>query len=123
MRRRLVALEMRRALLALGVVGICSFASAIGAGAENARYGRIVAVAPPCQVTVKWPLQQLWPGKYVVLIRDRSTQSSFRLKGPGVARHTTAGFVGEAKWLVRLYRGRYRYFCYAPRASGSLIVP
>jgi hypothetical protein len=54
---------------------------------------------------------RLSSGRYVVLVRDRSSTDSFHLIGPtgGPNKRTTARFVGTVKWRVFLVHGKYRY--------------
>jgi hypothetical protein len=46
---------------------------------------------------------------YELVVRDRSPNAGFALRGPGVRRATGARFVGVATWRVRLARGMYLY--------------
>jgi hypothetical protein len=53
--------------------------------------------------------RSLRPGRYRMVVTDRSTRLNFRLVGPGVRRATGIAFTGTARWNVRLGRGSYRY--------------
>ena len=48
-----------------------------------------------------------------IKIEDKSKIHNFHLKGPGVNRSTTVGFVGERIWqvAVKLKPGKYTYWC------------
>jgi plastocyanin len=50
-------------------------------------------------------------GTYQMLIDDKSSSHNFRLKGPGVNKATTVGFVGKQTWTVTLKPGRYTFQC------------
>jgi FG-GAP-like repeat len=55
-------------------------------------------------------LQGLRAGAYNVVATDQSQRDGFRLVGPRVKLHTTAGFVGRKIWRVQLEPGStYRY--------------
>jgi plastocyanin len=65
------------------------------------------------------------PGRYTVVIRDRSNEHNFRLRGPGINRAlTTVGFVGTRTVTLRLRAGRYTYVCepHATDMRGSFRV-
>ena len=47
-------------------------------------------------------MTRLRPGGYTVSVRDRSAKRGVRLTGAGVAKATTAGFVGTKSWKVVL---------------------
>ena len=49
------------------------------------------------------------PGRYRVVVSDRSARHDFRLAGPGLRRATGKAFKGTARWTLRLARGTYRY--------------
>jgi hypothetical protein len=49
------------------------------------------------------------PGRYRMVVSDRSRRRNFRLAGPGVRRATGIAFRGTARWTVRLTRGSYRF--------------
>jgi hypothetical protein len=63
------------------------------------------------------------PGAYVVVVHDRTRGAGFHLKGPGVNRSTSRGFVGTVTWHVRLRAGTYRYFSDARGGGrGPLVI-
>jgi NitT/TauT family transport system substrate-binding protein len=49
------------------------------------------------------------PGRYLVIIKDKSTKASFTLKGPGVNKSTGVAKTGTVRWTVTLAPGRYVY--------------
>jgi plastocyanin len=46
-----------------------------------------------------------------IKIEDKSSIHNFHLKGPGVNKSTSVGFVGERIWTVKLKPGKYSYWC------------
>src|SRR6478752_2705780 len=46
-----------------------------------------------------------------IKIEDKSPIHNFHLKGPGVNKSTSVGFVGERLWTVQLKPGKYTYWC------------
>ena len=53
--------------------------------------------------------KRLDPGKYLVIIKDKSKKVSFTLKGPGVDKSTGVAQTGTVRWTVTLAQGRYTY--------------
>ena len=56
-------------------------------------------------------VRSLRPGAYTIVVRDRSDEHNFRLRGPGFNRATGVARIGNATWTVRLRAGTYRYVC------------
>ena len=54
---------------------------------------------------------RLRPGRYTVIVRDKSTKHNFRITGPVNAANkaTSARFVGSVKWVVMLAIGGHSY--------------
>jgi len=50
-------------------------------------------------------------GKYVIIIRDRSSIHNFHLTGPGVNKTTSVPAVSTTKWKVKLKKGTYHFVC------------
>lgn len=50
-------------------------------------------------------------GKYLIIIRDRSSIHNFHLTGPGVNKTTSVPAVGTTKWTVKLRKGTYHFVC------------
>jgi plastocyanin len=61
-------------------------------------------------------VKTLKAGKYTILIRDKSNIHNFHLKGPGLNKLTSVGYVGNKTWTVTLKKGTYKYVC-DPHAS------
>lgn len=55
-------------------------------------------------------------GKYVIIIRDRSSIHNFHLTGPGVNKMTSVPAVRTTKWTIRLRKGIYHFVCDPHRA-------
>jgi plastocyanin len=50
-------------------------------------------------------------GTKQIKIEDKSSIHNFHLKGPGVNKSTSVGFIGERIWTVKLKPGKYTYWC------------
>jgi plastocyanin len=50
-------------------------------------------------------------GKYTVVIHDKSNIHNFDLKGPGLSKKTSVGYVGNKTWTVTLKKGTYKFVC------------
>jgi plastocyanin len=61
-------------------------------------------------------VRTLKPGRYSILIRDKSNIHNFHLTGPGLNKLTSVGFVGNKTWTVTLKKGTYKFIC-DPHAS------
>ena len=55
---------------------------------------------------------RLRPGKYTIVIHDRSRVDNFQLVGGSITdvKKTGLRFVGTVRWHLQLGSGRYRYF-------------
>jgi plastocyanin len=59
-------------------------------------------------------ITRLRPGRYTIVVRDRSRSHSFHLYGRGVNKRTRIRFAGTTTWRVTFARGvRYRFRCNA----------
>ena len=69
-------------------------------------------------------ITRLRPGRYVIIVRDRSTSHNFHLFGRGVSKRTRVPIVGRTRWRVTFRRGIYRYQCdpHKRRMHGSFRV-
>ena len=56
-------------------------------------------------------VRSLKPGKYTLVVRDRSEDHNFHLTGPGVNKATGVEAVGTRTFTVTLKRGTYRFLC------------
>lgn len=65
------------------------------------------------------------PGRYTIVVRDRSSRHNWHITGPGgIDRKTRVGFRGTERFTVRLAEGRYRISCdpHSSRARTRLVV-
>ncbi len=53
----------------------------------------------------------LKPGKYTLLIHDKSNIHNFHLTGPGVKKTTGITSVGNKTFTITLKKGTYKYAC------------
>jgi plastocyanin len=70
-------------------------------------------------------ITRLRPGRYTIVVRDRSRSHSFHLYGRGVNKRTRIRFAGTTRWTLTFRRGAvYRFRCNAhPRSMrGSFRV-
>ena len=69
-------------------------------------------------------VKTLKAGKYTLVIRDKSTDHNFHLKGPGLNKTTGVSFVGTKTLTITLKAGTYRYVCdpHATSMKGSFKV-
>jgi NitT/TauT family transport system substrate-binding protein len=84
-----------------------------------------VTLGPGSKVTVLQAGQaakRLDPGKYLIIVKDRSKTLNFHLQGPGVNRRTGVAATGTVRWSVTLNAGRYRYVSDSGGPSGSFRV-
>ena len=51
------------------------------------------------------------PGRYRLIVRDRSGMHNWHIRGRGVDRRTTVPFTGRRTFTVRLRAGTYRIVC------------
>jgi plastocyanin len=57
-------------------------------------------------------IRRVRPGRYRIVVRDRSRSHSFQLRGSGVNKRTRIAFAGTQIWQVTFRRGAlYRYWC------------
>jgi plastocyanin len=63
-------------------------------------------------------VKTLKAGTYMIKIEDKSSSHNFRLRGPGVNKATSVGFIGERTWTVTLKKGRYTIQCDPHAQSG-----
>ena len=82
--------------------------------------GFSIALRTPAGAAVK----TLRAGTYSVVVRDRSPEHNFHLRGRGVDKSTTVGASATTTWTVRLAPGTYTYVCdpHASSMRGSLKV-
>jgi NitT/TauT family transport system substrate-binding protein len=69
-----------------------------------------VFVGPRNAITVKQPggvAKRIDPGKYLIIVNDRSKTLNFHLKGPGVDKATSVAKTGTSRWTFTLKPGTY----------------
>jgi NitT/TauT family transport system substrate-binding protein len=67
--------------------------------------------------------KRLDPGKYLVIIKDKSKRDAFVLRGPGIKRSSGVAKTGTVRWSVTLAPGTYTYSSSThPRLRGSFRV-
>ena len=110
------------------VAAAAALTLALPAAAEAAPRTLVATVGPGHTITLKTPsgraVKRVKPGTYRIVIRDRSEDHNFHLRGRGVNRSTSVGFVGTTRITVRLARGTYRFVCdpHADEMRGSFRV-
>ena len=69
-------------------------------------------------------VKTLKPGKYLIVVSDKSNIHNFHLTGPGVNKTTGVSFTGTVRWTVTLRNGTYKYVCDPHKAimKGSFTV-
>ncbi len=97
--------------LAVAVAALVAAGSAMSSASATKLTG---TVGPGFTITLKKgsaKVKTLKPGKYQIVVRDKSADHDFHLKGPGVNKFITkTPFVGTKTVTVRLQAGRYRYY-------------
>ncbi|MGH2997767.1 MAG: hypothetical protein ACRDNM_00555 [Gaiellaceae bacterium] len=104
-----------RVVITVAALLAAASASAL-AGAATATPRLVGTVGPGFNIVLKASsgkrVTTLRPGRYILVVHDRSRIHDFHLSGPGVNRVvTTVGFVGTKTIRVTLKPGRYRYVC------------
>jgi NitT/TauT family transport system substrate-binding protein len=67
-------------------------------------------VGPGRRIVVRQPggvARRIDPGKYLIIVSDRSKTLNFHLSGPGVNKQTSVGKTGTARWTFTLRPGTY----------------
>lgn len=105
---------MTRIRLALATLVGAALLLALPATAGTTATRLTATVGPGFTITLKkgtTRVTRLKAGTYTIVVRDRSDDHNFRLRGPGVNKATGVAFVGTRTWTVRLRAGRYTYVC------------
>ena len=88
---------------------------ALAAAPASAALPKLVAtVGPGFTITLTkggTKVKTLKPGRYTLLIRDKSNIHNFHLKGPGLNKATSVAFVGNKTMTITLKAGKYTYVC------------
>ncbi len=66
--------------------------------------------------------KRLDPGKYLVVVKDKSKSLNFHLVGPGVNKASGVGATGTFRWNVTLATGTYKYSSDKGSVRGSFRV-
>jgi plastocyanin len=116
---------MSRIHLAL-VAGLAALAVAVAPA--SAATPKVVGTVGP-GFTIKLTkagkkVKSLKPGKYTLVVQDKSNIHNFHLRGPGVNKSTAVSFVGTKTFTVTLKSGTYKYVCdpHASSMKGSFKV-
>jgi hypothetical protein len=99
-------------LLLATVTAAAAPAAALAAPASPPRL--VGTVGPGFTITLTAggrPVARLKPGRYTIVVFDRSPIHDFHLTGPGIDKATGVASVGTTTWTVRLRRGRYHFQC------------
>lgn len=102
------------------VTVLAASALVVAAPAQTATPTLTATVGPGFNITLTKAgrkVTTLKPGLYRIVVRDRSDEHNFHLRGLGVNKATSVDAVTSATWTVRLRVGRYTYVC-DPHADG-----
>jgi len=108
---------MTRKVLAVAIVTAAALALTAASFARTSAPPTLVGVVGPgFTISLKkngTAVKTLKAGKYTFVIRDKSSQHDYMLKGPNrfKKRFTTVGFVGTKKVTVKLAPGKYKAYC------------
>jgi NitT/TauT family transport system substrate-binding protein len=84
------------------------------------------SVGPAKRISVRQPggiAKRLDPGKYLIIVSDRSKKLNFHLKGPGVNKATSVKKTGTSRWTLTLKPGTYVFKSDAgKKIRGSFVV-
>lgn len=122
--RRTTIFAFLVALVAAGVVGaaalalpgslpeLASGAEPEQAAAEDAQsFGQRIEGSVGPGFTIGVDPDRVSPGRYTIVVRDRSSMHNWHLSGQGIQRKTSVRFTGTKRFNVRLTAGRYRIRC------------
>jgi hypothetical protein len=101
--------SLRPFLAILTLMALATASPALGSAKPTKLYGAVKPAAISLRSAKGKTISRLRPGIYLFIVRDRSSNQNFHLLGKTVDRSTTRGFVGSAKWRVRLTAGRYTF--------------
>ena len=83
------------------------------------------AVGPSKTISLKQAgraAKRLDPGKYLIIVKDRSKAYNFHLAGPGINKRTAVAGTGTSRWRATLKVGRYTFKSDAGALRGSFRV-
>jgi len=116
--------------LAAGILGALVVLALIFSVTANAAPQKLVATVGPgytisLKTTAGKRVNALTRGTYAIVVKDRSDEHNFYVRGPGVSRaFTGVDFVGTKTVNVRLGPGRYAFVCtpHSDEMHGSFSV-
>jgi len=116
--------------LAAGILGALVALALIFSVTANAAPQKLVATVGPgytisLKTTAGKRVNALTRGTYAILVKDRSDEHNFYVRGPGVSRaFTGVDFVGTKTVNVRLGSGRHTFVCtpHSDEMHGSFSV-
>ena len=116
--------------LAAGVLGALVAVALIFSVTANAAPQKLVAtVGPGYTISLKTVtgkrVNSLTRGTYTIVVKDRSDEHNFYVRGPGVSKSFTGvDFIGTKTVNVRLGSGRYAFVCtpHSDEMHGSFSV-
>ena len=116
--------------LAAGVLGALAVLALIFSVTANAAPQKLVATVGPgytisLKTTAGKRVNALTRGTYAIVVKDRSHEHNFYVRGAGVSRaFTGVDFVGTKAVNVRLGSGRYAFVCtpHSDEMHGSFSV-
>lgn len=104
---------MSRIVIALAAAIACVAVIVAPAGAALPKL--VGTVGPGFTITLTkggTKVKTLKPGKYTLVVKDKSKIHDFHLSGPGVNKvFTSVTFVGTKTFTIRLKAGKYKYVC------------
>jgi hypothetical protein len=110
-------LTVRRtlALLTVLAVGLTLVAPSSAISPRRHVETLIIAIVGPGDVlSVQWlsekTIKRLKPGRYYILVQDRSNVRNFHLRGPGINRASPVQRVHAFAWHVVLRKGVYKFW-------------
>jgi hypothetical protein len=99
-----------------GAAAVAAAAVALAPAASSAqREGILFATVGPgpligFQLANEEAVRRIRPGRYYIVVRDRSIIRNFHLEGPGLNKKTPVKSVHAYQWHVRLRKGTYHYW-------------
>jgi hypothetical protein len=118
-------LSVRRtssALAATVAALLLAAGAALVAPATGAVEGMLFATVGPgpvigFQLSSEATVRRIRPGRYYIVVRDRSVLRNFHLRGPGVDRKSPVKAVHAYAWHLRLKKGIYQYYSDPQRST------
>jgi plastocyanin len=113
--------------IALLLAAVATLASALATSSTAAPTRLTATIGPGFTISLKngsFLARTLKRGKYVVTVRDRSSEHNFHLRGPSGRVLSSVGWSGTKTVTLVLKPGRHTYVCdpHADEMRGSLRV-